>query len=91
MKQSEEPAFPYTDAETFAYNGVSKREYFAALAMQGILANKDFSTFSTIETAKLALEMADKLLETINTPDKPPVIHPSDYDQIPGFTDGYIG
>ena len=45
--------------------GLSKREYFAGLAMQGMLANKDASDFTSFTTAEVAIRYADELLEQL--------------------------
>lgn len=53
-------------AKAFAFTGhpdddsLTKREYFAGLAMQGLLAAGEQGTFAG--TAKLAIEQADALL-----------------------------
>lgn len=39
MENGKQPAFASTDGKTFANDGLTKREYFAAMAMQGILAS----------------------------------------------------
>lgn len=43
MTKPNDPARPFVmrngDGEDYAYEGLTKREYFAAMAMQGILAN----------------------------------------------------
>lgn len=46
MKNGDKPAFPYVSEgmgqmEPGVQTGMSKREYFAAMAMQGILANRE--------------------------------------------------
>ena len=43
-------------------NGLTKREYFAAIAMQGILANH----LEYDDVAKTALALADGLIEELN-------------------------
>lgn len=54
------PAFPYSiDDES----GLSKREYFAALAMQGLLASFKPLPSNVEELAVLA---ADQLIEALN-------------------------
>ena len=45
--------------------GLTKREYFAGLAMQGMLANKDASDFTSFTTAEVAIRYADELLEQL--------------------------
>lgn len=55
---SDRLAFPVADYS----NGLSKREYFAALAMQGLSTG---NTMSPRDTAKSAVELADRLLEEL--------------------------
>jgi hypothetical protein len=81
MKSSNDPAFPLNSesAQCFALTGVyqthyglTKREYFAAMAMQGILAghykyfegNDDVSVPDMV--AKYAVKYADALLDELN-------------------------
>jgi len=40
-KIADEPAFPRINGQNFHEPGLTKREYFAAMAMQGMLSNKD--------------------------------------------------
>ena len=44
---------------------LTKREYFAGLAMQGMLANKDASEFTCSETAEVSIRYADELLNQL--------------------------
>lgn len=62
MKNSNMPASPaYGD---FGNNGLTKREHFAALAMQGFLASgKVFHSGSTL--ASSSLSCADHVLEEL--------------------------
>ena len=71
MTNSEQPITP-----TLRYNqssgqpdghllGLTKREYFAGLAMQGMLANKDASEFTCSETAEVSIRYADELLNQL--------------------------
>lgn len=46
------------------HQGLTKREYFAALAMQGILASDDTITFDQV--TECAVKHADKLIEELN-------------------------
>ena len=48
--------------------GLSKREYFAAMAMQGILA--DGITGAPKEFSEWAVKLADSLIEALNKTDK---------------------
>ncbi len=55
-----QPNTEYTDADN--HDGLSKREYFAAMAMQGLL-----QTVSGIHTAaSLSVEAADALIKALN-------------------------
>ena len=86
MKNADKPINPSTsikisDTEFFEYNlpnkerqysGLTKREYFAGLAMQGLLANSyggmtsgGSRTFSPNEISKLAVLHADELLKQL--------------------------
>lgn len=59
-----EPAFPALDPNTAFYReGLTKREYFAAMALQGKLSGGEFHDNKKIEDfAKSAVEYADALL-----------------------------
>lgn len=55
--------------------GLTKRELFAAMAMQGVLANEEESravddtmpfAFNSRETARMCVEFADALIEALN-------------------------
>ena len=45
--------------------GLTKREYFAAMAMQGLLASDTNFNFGTSDAARLALDQADALLKEL--------------------------
>ncbi len=55
MKSAEE-------SRSSMFDGLSKREFFAAVAMQGLIAGDVKQTFGTEQTAVCAVEHADKLL-----------------------------
>lgn len=70
------PAFPLARAidETMPNVGITKREYFAAMALQGILANSSIQTMSNqyppselnnAERVRLAIDHADELLKQL--------------------------
>ena len=62
----EQNAFPCSE-EMFTENaefGLNKREYFAAMALQGLLANSE--ELSCEQCAKLAVRSADYLLEQLD-------------------------
>ena len=48
--------------------GLTKREYFAAMAMQGLIASCANSYPSRKETGKRAVEFADALIAALNAP-----------------------
>lgn len=81
MKNSEEPALPTKeefDSVVYNYMGLTKREYFAGLAMQGLLSNsawmKEFEGGEYIMPAdvvsELSTRMADQLLKELEKPIK---------------------
>jgi hypothetical protein len=49
--------------QTFGSTGLTKREYFAAIALQGILSQHDSRP---TYTATLAVEYADALIDALN-------------------------
>ena len=50
---------------TFADNaGLTKREYFAAIAMQGYVARNDYQDYTNIAVA--SVEQADALIKALN-------------------------
>lgn len=65
-------AFPWTignldNCAPGVYEGVTKRELFAALICAGIIANPDCST-DMARVAEGAVDMADTLIDTLNKP-----------------------
>ena len=81
MKNADKPIYPitrsYQEENDFVNKwtpliGLTKREYFAGLAMQGLLANSyggmtsgGSRTFSPNEISKLAVLHADELLKQL--------------------------
>lgn len=55
---------PIEDSPRFAVCGLTKREYFAALALQGLFAAK--LPVSSNEKARLAVLAADQLIDALN-------------------------
>ena len=47
-------------------HGLTKREYFAALAMQGLCANPDFLNYTPYDIAVYAVIRADALISALN-------------------------
>ena len=69
MKNSEQPAYPLPKDRRSDHpygNGLTKREYFAAMAMQGMLANSDL-TLSLDKTCELSIFYADELLKQLES------------------------
>ena len=76
MKNSEQPINARTafnqngDITAFEseFLGLTKREYFAGLAMQGLLANnrEEVMTQNEEELAKLAINHADEILKQLD-------------------------
>lgn len=67
MDNQFKPAFP-TDGRVSANQGLTKREYFAAVAMQGLLSIDDRDSIrSEKEIAELSVSQADALLEQLNS------------------------
>lgn len=64
MKNADEPAFPIQD--NILEKGLTKREYFAAMAMQGILANPNWA-MNEAYAAEAAIAEADKLLKHLES------------------------
>jgi hypothetical protein len=55
------PKHPYS----YSDSGLTKREYFAAMAMQGLLSTVPES-FNGREIAEISVNMADALIEALN-------------------------
>ncbi|MCW5597698.1 MAG: hypothetical protein KIT80_23605 [Chitinophagaceae bacterium] len=67
-ENAEKPAMPSTVESkdgVYIYLGLTKREYFAAMAMQGMLTNPANSSFSKEFLIQSAVEAADVLLEKL--------------------------
>lgn len=68
MNNSNSPAFPVhpettPNFEEHEYGGLTKREYFAAMAMQGFCANPGaYSDWGTLQIIEQAVKHADALL-----------------------------
>ena len=62
---SNEPINPINRALIHQNTGLTKREYFAAMAMQGILADPDNQGYAE-GIAKDAVKMADELITQLN-------------------------
>ena len=63
MNESNMPAFPsHGTMGEVVETGLTKREYFAGLAMQGMNANAEFTQNTAAERASFAVTDADALL-----------------------------
>lgn len=52
-------------------SGLTKREYFSALAMQGVLVNShSLDIFNLKTVAGISVEIADALIEALNKEEK---------------------
>lgn len=70
MKNSEQPAFSCITAENVGgkeYSGLTKREYFAIMAMQSIIAWKSDKIYHTDKetVCRDSVIMADELLKQL--------------------------
>ena len=77
MENGNKPAYPISEEQTDRidsnvkiYSGLTKREYFAAMAMQGILANEQLR-YSLCRPGRsgikiYALQQADALLQELD-------------------------
>ncbi len=70
MKNSEQTAFPIPDGQGDCVKyaaGLTKREYFAAMAMHGFCANnhEDMIAMDKAHIAKLSISHADELLKAL--------------------------
>lgn len=64
MKNSEQPAFA-AGAESWNQLGLTKREYFAAMAMQGLCANPLYKETNYETIARESVSSADELLKQL--------------------------
>jgi hypothetical protein len=78
MTNPNDPATPtiehitgnYGDTHVNTYFGLTKREYFAAMALQGLLVENS-SSINADWTPKQAVKMADALIEELNKNHQP--------------------
>ncbi len=66
MSNSDKAAFPSDSRESKTFSGLTKREYFAGLAMQGMLSSIEVIDFD----AELAVTFADDLIEQLSKSEK---------------------
>ena len=58
--------FQFSNGEIFSTRGLTKREYFAAMAMQGILSSHVGNDYGYEELADYAIDQADALIIELN-------------------------
>jgi|TARA_B110000908_G_scaffold167345_1_gene220114 hypothetical protein len=63
MSNADKPAMPLHDDALAGYEGLTKREHFAGLAMQSLLAH--YGTDGADECASYAVEYANALLKAL--------------------------
>jgi len=63
MTKPNDPAFPVSPSDYSAKHGLTKREYFAAMAMQGLLADGKRSS----DIFESSVNFADMLIEKLNS------------------------
>ncbi|MEM1279206.1 MAG: hypothetical protein AAGG53_04095 [Cyanobacteria bacterium P01_H01_bin.152] len=69
-----EPAFPLADHGEFLAPGLTKREWFAAMALQGLLAAETENYHCPPkQTAQMAVERADFLIAALNPAPEPEI------------------
>lgn len=63
MIQPNDNAYPSIPVDNPALQGLTKREYFAAMAMQAIAANQNMLF---VDVAEQSVQMADALINALN-------------------------
>jgi hypothetical protein len=66
IAKKNESAFPIIAEDYIIDGGLTKREYFAAMALQGIIANKDGLDIKIERIVESAVDTADALIEELN-------------------------
>lgn len=67
MINADSPAFPVSEPTGMQNSGLTKREYFATIALQGICAAyKGTMPMSYNNAAKKAVKLADELIKELN-------------------------
>ena len=64
MTQPNDPAFPVSPSDYSAKHGLTKREYFAAMALSAVATDPRITSKSIIESS---IELADALIEKLNS------------------------
>ena len=65
MKKADQPAYPYPDMAQFDFSlgemmGLTKREWFAGMAMQGILSNPSWTDALATESEVISPKVRDQ-------------------------------
>lgn len=63
MREGRQPAFPMNEAR-----GLTKREYYAAAAMQGILSDQHNAETPASDIARWSIQCADALIWALGDP-----------------------
>ena len=66
MTNPNEPINTIDYTASYTSGGLTKREYFASMAMQGILSNPNNHSFTQKAIAISSVEMADALIKELN-------------------------
>ena len=64
MSNADKPAMPLHDDALAGYEGLTKREHFAGLAMQGLMSDED-EYLQWSDLAKDSVAVADALLKAL--------------------------
>lgn len=73
MKRAIQPAFPVKSQQGFVSEGMTKREYFASMAMQGLCACSIAGSHKMFDVlAKEAVLYADELIKALDNPKNSP-------------------
>jgi hypothetical protein len=67
MKNGHQSINPINTNTLISQMGLTKREYFAAMAMQGLLSNTDVDTRKTDELTRSCVILADTLLSQLES------------------------
>jgi len=63
--EADDAAFP-KHPNSYSDSSLTKREYFAAMAMHGMCANSDYTHNSQSAIAEWSVKQADALIEALN-------------------------
>lgn len=70
MENGKQNVYPITIEDngnpSVTHLGLTKREYFSGLAMQGMMANQGLNSYENNTIAEWSIEMADELLAKLD-------------------------